>query len=55
MISNINTEEKLLNLPDTLKLTQKSGVLVWHKARESVAQRINFKTCRPTNLKMDYK
>ena len=54
MISNINTEEKLLNLPDTWKITQKSGVLVWHKTRKSVAQIINFKTCRPTNLETDY-
>lgn len=54
MISNINTEEKLLNLPDTQKITQKLGVLVWHKTRESVAQIINFETCRPTNLEMDY-
>ena len=50
MVSNITTDQKLLNLSEMLKVPQKSGVLVWHKTRESVGQIMNFKNCRPINL-----
>lgn len=50
MVSNINMEQKLLNLPEMLKVTQKSGMLVWHKMRESVGQLMNFKNGRLINL-----
>lgn len=46
MVSNITTEQKLLNLSEMLKVPQKSGVLVWHKMREPVGQVMNFKNCR---------